>query len=203
MHLIKGMEENQFQEISQTFTAAPTRPQKRLPKRTVLLIAFIVLIIFAVIFLKLSGKSKIQQTSTTSVAPSATETPVVSTSPQSSESPSASPSPSPTPKPSVNPVDKTTGLDRSKLNVVIQNGSGEAGVAGKASDYLKGLGYNISSTGNADNYNYTNVFIKVKPDKSDFLSLLKKDLGFNYAIGTTSADLSSGTSEDALVIIGK
>ena len=199
MRLIKGMEENQFQEISQTFTAAPTRPQKRLPKRTLFLVAFIVLIIVAVVFLKLSGKSKIQQTATASIAPSATTTPMPSTTP--SETPSSTPTP--TPKPSVNPVDKTTGLDRSKLNVVIQNGSGEAGVAGKASDYLKGLGYNISSTGNADNYNYANVFIKVKSDKSDFLGLLKKDLGFNYTIGTTSADLSSSSLEDALVIIGK
>lgn len=203
MRLIKGMEENQFQEISQTFTAAPTRPQKRLPKRTLFLVAFIVLIIVAVIFLKLSGKSKIQQTTTASIVPSVTETPMPSTAPSETPSSTPSPTPTPTPKPSVNPVDKTTGLDRSKLNVVIQNGSGEAGVASKASDYLKGLGYNVSSTGNADNYNYTNVFIKVKPDKSDFLGLLKKDLGFNYTIGTTSADLSSSSLEDALVIIGK
>jgi hypothetical protein len=198
----KGMEENQFQELSQTFTAAPPiKPRKRLPKRTLILIVIVILFVLAVLYIKATGKSKNQQTTTASMAPSATESPA--SSPLSSETPSFSPTPTSTPRPSVNPVDKQTGLDRSQLNVVIQNGSGEAGVAVKASDYLKGLGYNVSSTGNAETYDFINVFIQVKADKSDYLRLLKKDLGFNYTIGTTSADLSSGAGEDALVIIGK
>ena len=195
------MEENQFQEISKSFTAPAARPQKRLPKRTLALIAFVILIILTVAFIKLSGNSKNQQTTTASVAPSATEVPQSSSTPEPSST--ESPTPSPTPKPSINPIDKTTGLDRSKLSVLIQNGSGQAGIAGKASDYLKNLGYNVVSTSNADNYNYTNVFIQVKAGKSDYLSLLKKDLGFNYTIGTNSADLSDSSSEDALVIIGQ
>ncbi|MCL5434791.1 MAG: LytR C-terminal domain-containing protein [Patescibacteria group bacterium] len=198
-----NMEENQFQEISRTFT--PGRPKKSLPKKTVVLIVVVVLIILAFLFVKLSGKSAKQSTSTASTTPSATEIPMQTGTPipSSSETPTPTPTASPTPKPSVNPVDKATGLDRSKLSVTIQNGSGQAGVAGTASDYLTGLGYNVFSTGNADNYNYTNVFIKVKAGKSDFLSLLKKDLGFKYTIGTNSADLSDSSSEDALVIIGK
>ncbi len=203
-----GMEENQFQEIPQTF--APGRSKKPLPKKTVVLIAIIVLIILAFLFTKLSGKSTQQSTSTASATPFATEAPIESgpaeaPTPSPSEKPTPTPTPTPTPKPtpSANPVDKATGLDRSKLNVLIQNGSGAPGVAGKASDYLKGLGYNVISTGNADNNNYTNVFIQVKASKSDYLALLKKDLGFNYTIGTNSADLSDSSSEDALVIIGK
>jgi hypothetical protein len=86
---------------------------------------------------------------------------------------------------------------------VIENGSGQAGVASKASDYLTGLGYNVSSTGNADNFNYTNVTIQVKSGQSDFLPLLTKDLGVNYTIGNTSSDLPDSASEDALVIIGQ
>ncbi len=200
------MEENQFQEISKSFTAPTARLQKRFPKRTVVLVAFVILIVLAFGFMKLSGKSKNQQTTTASVAPSATPIesgPSATPIPSPSESPTPSPTPTPTPKPSVNPVDKATGLDRSTLSVIVQNGSGQVGVAGKAADYLKNLGYNVVSTGNADNYNYTNVFIQVKAGKSDFLSLLKKDLGFNYTIGTNSADLSDSSSEDALVIIGQ
>lgn len=196
-----GMEENQFQEIPQTFT--PGRAKRPLPKKTVALIIFVVLIILSVVFVKVTGKPKNQSTSTVSATASPIESSMPSLSPEASSSPSESPSPTPTPKPSVNPVDKATGLDRSKLSVTIQNGSGQAGVAGKASDYLKNLGYNVISTGNADNYNYTNVFIQVKADKSDYLALLKKDLGFNYTIGTASSDLSASSTEDALVIIGK
>lgn len=111
--------------------------------------------------------------------------------------------PSPSPKPTANPIDKTTGLDRSTLSVEVQNGSGVAGAAGKASDVLKGFGYNVVATGNAGNFDYENVTVQVKSAKSDFLALLKKDLGFSYTVGSTSADLSSDSSADALVIIGK
>src|SRR3990167_9003906 len=83
-----------------------------------------------------------------------------------------------------------------------QNGSGEAGVAGKAAGILKDLGY-LASTGNADNFNYSNVTIQVKSTKSDYLALLKKDLSASYTIGSSSSDLSATSSADALVIIGK
>jgi len=202
----RGMEENQFQEIPQTF--APGRSKKSLPKKTIILIVFIVLITVAVLFVKLSAKSEEQQTPTVSATPLATEIPTPTPiEPGPTETPTPTPeptaTPTPSPKPSANPVDKATGLDRSQLNVLIQNGSGEAGVASKASDYLKGLGYDVASTGNADNYDYANVTIQVKADKSDYLALLKKDLGLNYTIENASSDLPDSSTEDALVIIGK
>jgi len=103
----------------------------------------------------------------------------------------------------VNPIDSSTGLDRSTLSVEVQNGSGEPGIAGKGADVLRGFGYKIASTGNADNFDFVNVTIKVKSTKANFLALLKKDLGFSYTVGTTSADLDSSSAADALVIIGK
>ncbi|MDO8583286.1 MAG: LytR C-terminal domain-containing protein, partial [bacterium] len=102
----------------------------------------------------------------------------------------------------VSPIDKS-GLDRSQLSVTVQNGSGTEGVAGKAANILKELGYNVASTGNADNYNYQGVTIKVKSSKSDFLNLLKQDLSKDYSITANSSDLSSDSPTDALIIIGK
>lgn len=102
----------------------------------------------------------------------------------------------------VSPIDKS-GLDRSKLSVIVQNGSGIEGSAGKAKNILKDLGYNVVSTGNAENYNYQGVTIKVKKEKSNFIDLLKKDLSKNYTVKSTSPDLPSSSSTDALVIIGK
>lgn len=201
------MEDNQFQEIPQNFT--PGRAKKSLPRKTLVLIAIVVLIVVVFLFMKISGKSAQQSTSIPTTLPTATDTPIPTDMPTPSSTdvptptPTPVPTPTPTPKPSANPIDSETGLDRSKLNVVIENGSGQAGVASKASDYLTGLGYNVSSTANADNYNYTNVTIQVKSGKSDYLALLKKDLGFNYTIGDTSSDLPDSASEDALVIIGQ
>jgi len=102
----------------------------------------------------------------------------------------------------ISPIDKS-GLDRSKLSILVENGSGIEGVAGKAAKVFKDLGYNVPSTGNADNYNYTGVTIKVKKEDSKFLDLLKKDLAKEYTITATSSDLSPTSPTNALIIIGK
>ena len=141
--------------------------------------------------------------------PSITPTPTEYQFPTDTPAPNANPTTEagkPTPTPStkpVNPVDASTGLDRSTLSVEVQNGSGEAGVAGKGSDVLKSFGYKVIAAGNADNFDYQDAVIKVKSTKSNFLALLKKDLGFSYTVGSTSADLDSSSTADALVIIGK
>lgn len=118
-------------------------------------------------------------------------------------SPTPKPTVAPTAKPTSNPVDNTTGLDRSTFSVEVQNGSGEVGAASKASEVLKTFGYRVVAVGNADNFNYEDATIQVKADKSDFLALLKKDLGFSYTIASSSSDLSASASADAVVIVGK
>ena len=145
--------------------------------------------------------SKITPTPTEFQIP--TDTPVPSSAKEPTSTPKPTNTPTPTSKPASNPIDKATGLDRSKLSVEVQNGSGEAGVAGKGAGILKDLGYNVTSSGNADNFNYSNVTVKVKSAKSDYLTLLKKDLAASYTIGSSSSDLSASSSADALVIIGK
>lgn len=102
----------------------------------------------------------------------------------------------------VSPVDKS-GLDRSKLSIAVANGSGVEGTAGKAATILKDLGYNVASTGNADNFNYVGVTIKVKSDQGKFINLLKQDLSKEYTITASSSDLSADSSTNALIIIGK
>jgi len=102
----------------------------------------------------------------------------------------------------VSPIDKS-GLDRSTLSITVQNGSGIEGVAGKAATILKEFGYNVTSTGNADNYNYEGATIKVKKENSNFLDLLKKDMAKDYTITSTSSDLSSDSPTNAVIIIGK
>lgn len=102
---------------------------------------------------------------------------------------------------STDSTDSATGLDRADLTIVVQNGSGESGVAKVVADKLTALGYTISSTGNADNYDYAQTVIKVNAASKAYLSLLKKDLEGDYTIGTATSDYT-GTG-DALVIVGK
>lgn len=176
------------------------------PKRFLFLIVAIVIILI-IIFAgnKLLGSKNKKNNSKITPTPTEFQIPTDTPAPSPMDEPTSTPKPtsSPTPKPTSNPVDKTTGLDRSKLSVEVQNGSGQAGVAGKGTGILKDLGYNVTLTGNADNFDYSNVTIQVKNTKSDYLSILKRDLSASYTIGPSSSDLSASSSADALVIIGK
>jgi hypothetical protein len=198
----RGMEDSSFQSpINQYNYSSPEMPRK--PKKFIYVVIFlVVLVAFFLIKNLFFGSNKNKEVPTPTPTPTEyqfpTDTPAVS--PTASDEPETTVTPT---VKAVNPVDKSTGLDRSTLSVEVQNGSGEAGVAGKGATVLKDFGYKISSTGNANNYNYENVTIQVKSTKSNFLALLKKDLGFSYTVGSTSADLSSDSTADALVIIGK
>lgn len=190
--------------MDETITQYSTRSPKK--SRRLMLIVLVVIVIGALVF---GGKhflgSKSEKQDKSSITPTRfseqTESP--EDTPTPIDSPTPEPTIAPTAKPTVNPIDQATGLDRSTLSVEVQNGSGEFGAASKASEVLKAFGYRIVATANADNFNYENVIIKVKNDKNNFMDLLKKDLGFNYTIGSSSADLSASSSADAIVIIGK
>jgi len=194
-------EESQFNapEPKSEYVSPQERQKRKFPKKFLYLLAavLVILLVFNAIKVLTSPKQ-------TSTIVTVTPTPIttIDESTPTPEAATPTPEPSATPAATTNPIDKATGLDRSQLSVAIQNGSGEAGVGAKGADYLKGLGYTISGTGNADNFNYTNVTIQVKSD-SKYLDLLKKDLGLNYTVGSASADLSSSASSDAVVIIGK
>lgn len=143
-------------------------------------------------------------TDTPTPSPSQTPTPTGGkTTP--TPTPKASPTPAkgtPTPTGTSSTTDKTSGLDRANLKVAVLNGSGEAGAATKASDALKKLGYDVVSSGNADNFDYTDTQIQVKSTKKTYLTLLKSDLSGTYTIGSATADYT-GTDADAVVIVGK
>jgi hypothetical protein len=186
------------ESLIETIPAFGPKPQKPVNKRFIYLVLTILFLIVAFFSYKIFGpktKGAISNNSAAVVA----YTPTLPISNTVTTIPTVDSSITPI----LNPIDKTTGLDRSKLSVTIQNGSGEEGVAGKAMTLLKNLGYDVASTGNADNFDYINVVVQVKNSSGKYLSLLKTDLGLNYTIGSASADLPNSFSSQALVIIGK
>lgn len=193
-------------EAGLTF-AAPSK--RKINKRFVYLVIVILFLLVAFFGFKFLGSSENADINnqpavlTPTEMPTSTPEPTITESLTPTESPTPTTTKTPTPVPTLNPVDQSTGLDRSDLNVTVQNGSGEAGVAGKASDILKHLGYDVSGTGNADNFDYTGVTVKVKASQSDFLNLLKNDLNKEYTVSASSSNLDNSFSTDALVIIGK
>ena len=190
------MEETPLEAIPKL---SPTKRQ--INKRFIYLVLAIIAIIIIFFAYKIFGTGSKPAINQNPAIISPTQEPTDTPTPTETPSPSTSPTAAPSITP--DPVDKATGLDRSQLSVTIENGSGAAGVAGTGSDFLKGLGYNVTGTNNADNFDYTNVTVQVKTASSDFLALLKKDLGANYTVGSATADLPDSFSSDALVIIGK
>lgn len=197
------MEENPFPTPS-----LDKKPASKKKKRFIFLffaIVFILLLIYVGSKVLNSNQSSREADITPTpteefIIPTDTPTP---TGEELSSTPTQKPTAVPTPKSATSSIDKTTKLDRKDLTVIVQNGSGEKGVAGKVADILKGFGYNVTSTANADNFNYSDITIQVKSNKSDFLPVLKKDLSSDYTIGSSTSDLSSSSSADAVVIVGK
>lgn len=128
-------------------------------------------------------------------------TPTVAPTKEPSPTPEASPSGKLTPSPSAKPTGVLGASDRSTITLTVLNGSGTAGLASKIGDYLTGLGYTVSSTGNADTFDYTGITINVKNSKKAILPQLKKDLSSQGTVSDTSTDYTG--SGDAQVIVGK
>jgi len=164
-----------------------------------LFIFFIILIVIVGSIVFAMTKKPLPASTPTPIENLITETPT----PEATPTEKPQNTPTLTPKPTANPVDEATGLNRSKLSVLVQNGSGEAGAASKMAEVLKSFGYNVVKIGNADTADYGKVNIEVKSDKSSFLTLLKKDIAVTYSVGSTSAALSATASADAIVIVGK
>ena len=134
--------------------------------------------------------------------PTAEPTVVSTPTPEVSATPTSKPKTTPTKKPT--PTKEASPSATSKgLIVRVLNGSGIAGRAAGLADYLKGLGYEIGGTGNADKDDYEKSTITIKKDKESLLATLKSDLSTKYEVGTTSATLASSSDYDAEVIIGK
>lgn len=181
------------------------KPERRLSSRIAILVVGIILVVALLFGVSKYLNSKPQKSKVASIVPTIVPTEVVTPTVVASPSPTLKPSKvSPTPtSPASSSLDKVTGLDRKNLDIAIENGSGVVGAAGKVSTVLKNLGYNIVSTGNADEFTYQNITIQVKPASSKYLSLLKKDLSGNYTIGSATSDLAATSTADAIIIVGK
>lgn len=185
----------------QTSFQAPSYTPRGSSRKGVILRWLVILVILgALIFAGVSffraqqGQGTEEVTPTPTLEPSPTETPTpVPTSPTPTKKPAATPTKILTP----------TKAATKGLTVRVLNGSGVAGRAAEARDYLVSVGYAVSSVGNAENFTYEKVEIQITKAKESLLATLKKDLEGKYSVGTTSATLSSSEGVDAVVIIGK
>lgn len=124
-----------------------------------------------------------------------TVTPTVTSSPQLTPLPTSTPQP--TPEPTVaETVAKESGT------ILVENGSGTAGAAGKVAKVLKDDGFSRVTTGNANDFSFKNITIQYKKEAKQLASLVEKTLQASYPIEeVTEADTDQ--QADILVIVGK
>ncbi len=176
--------------------------RRRAPKKRMIVS---IIVVFLLILIGIGGIQFFSNSWNQSIAPSPTPQPTPIVFPTDTPIPSASPtailSPKATPKQSA--IDTKTNLDRAKLRILVENGSGVVGAANKTAQALKAAGYTVVGTQNADAFTYEDVTISLKPSQASYLPLLKQDLGSEYTIGGTNTTLDASASADAIVIVGK
>lgn len=119
--------------------------------------------------------------------PTETATPV--------ETPVTSTSPSATPTPSAK-------LDLTKYTVVIFNGSGISGEAGKVKTLITAAGFKVGTTGNASTYDFTKTIVKAKSTvDAAFTARLIETLGKNYIVDNPQV-LDTTSKNDVEVTVG-
>lgn len=162
------------------------------------LLFLVILALVLYYFFAMKGNNLFAGTPTPTPTQTVIPTPTESASTSATLSPSANISQKQT-----SAIDKATKLDRSKLSIIVLNGSGQKGAAQVISTQLTDLGYTIQSVGNADAYTYKNVTVTVSKNKSAYLPLLKKDIMANSAVSSVSAKTGTVTGADAEIIVGK
>jgi len=169
--------------------------------RTGLILLIIVLLALAggayYYFSTQSKKTQKQVAITPTAEPTAQPTDTPTATPSGAIKPTVTTAVTPTTRPTTGEVKKAT-----ELNLQVLNGSGTVGVAGEVRDYLAGKGYKNIDTGNADNFDYKNLTIKIKTSRQEFLTEIQTALKEKYTI-SDSATLSTSSPYDVVVIVGK
>ncbi len=109
--------------------------------------------------------------------------------------PEATVEPTPTPTPNSN-------VDVSSYKLSVLNGSGGIGIANAGKVVIEKAGFKVATVGNADNFEFTDTLIEVKPSISaDVVAKLKQALSEKYSVKVGDM-LDAASTYDIVVTIG-
>lgn len=83
--------------------------------------------------------------------------------------------------------------------VIVYNGSGVPGIAGKAAQQLIRAGFRVVDTKNADSFDYAKTHVIVKRGTASRGEAVKRALG----VGVVALDITNADVTDVIVVIGK
>lgn len=207
MDSLGSMEKRFYMKEDSSFQEFPTyvKQSSSKPRLFIIFISLFVLVVAVLAVLYFLGAKTKDSKPTVSAVPKQiskpTDTVVSSTSAELSIS--TTPLPSSKLTPTGGKANEKSVLERSSLHVAILNGSGTPGAAKQISSYLNSVGYTIQTIGNADDFTYRNITVKIKKAKSEYLAQLKKDIAENSPSITILTSVDDKLSADAEVIVGK
>ena len=94
-------------------------------------------------------------------------------------------------------------VDKAQPAIRVLNGSGIAGLASSAKDFLENVGWRVTSVGNAQAYDFDQTQIRLKDDFAKYQEALVGDLSDKYSVKVSSDSLSSTDSADIEITVGK
>lgn len=100
-------------------------------------------------------------------------------------------------------ITPTPEISKKDLKISVLNGSGIAGLAGKAKTFLESLGYQVVNTGNAEAFTYETTEVSIKEDKQMFLADIVKSLSEKYTLSAKNPTLDSQSKFDIVITLGK
>jgi cell envelope-related transcriptional attenuator-like protein/LytR cell envelope-related transcriptional attenuator len=101
------------------------------------------------------------------------------------------------------PASALQSVDRKKVHLVVQNGSGISGLATTVSTKLEKLGYVIDSLGNADTFQYDTTQIRPATKVPYVGERVRADLGVGGATIAPATDATPGPTSLVTVIVGR
>jgi hypothetical protein len=101
----------------------------------------------------------------------------------------------------INTAVDTSGVEKDKLSIIVQNGSGTDGFASQAASILEANGYTIQDTGNADSFVYTETLVIYRSEEDEAAAeAIVADLGVGRAV---SAGVYYSLKTDIQVVVGQ
>ncbi len=184
-----------------TFSSISDETSRR--SRAFIYVAVFLLFIGGAIYIgnQMFGNSSTSKLSPTPTPLKSSPTPThLSPTPHKEESGISTPSSNLTTTPK--PTKKASEMEKISLRIQVLNGSGKKGAAGQGATLLRNAGYNVTSVGNAESFDYVKTVVQLKKSKNQFKETLLKDLSRSYTVDPAVQTLAESASVDAIVIIG-
>lgn len=183
------------QKVAKNIQVQVQVKKEKIIKPIFLFVPLIIIAVFTIILFWPKLKDIVTQELPSQKAPASSEPATISAEPKEKTSPSTDKK-----EATVTPEPEKT-INKKDYRIQVLNGTGKAGSAGEARDFLVSKGYVVENIGNAATFDNKKTTVRIKNSKKEVSDLLTKDLKERYSIDIGSP-LAEDESYDIIIILG-